>query len=402
MSISCDVACRLIEDATEVLPTEDCPFDKLVGRILREPIKADRDLPPFNRVMMDGIAIAHSAWEEGIREFPIDGLQAAGAPVQELKERHHCLEVMTGSVLPAGSDCVLPYEKVEINAGRVQVNRGTVVKRDINIHRQGSDFPRGSTLVEEGTRLTSREIAVAASCGKTSLSVTVRPRIAVIDSGDELVEINDAVERHQIRRSNVYAINAALTTLGIPDAEKIHLKDDLETIEITLRDIIERTDVVILSGGVSKGKRDFIPEVLESVGVEKVFHGVKQRPGKPFWYGNIPSGSAIFALPGNPLSTLVCFHRYVRPAIDLMLAQRNRVADWAALSQSFNFKPPLTYFLPVKADRRQEGYLSATPLPVSNSGDYASVVSTQGFIELPAEERSEFKEGYSAQYFPWI
>ena len=402
MSISCEEAFRIIEDATQVLPSEKCPFEELVGRILREPVNADRDLPPFDRVMMDGIAISQSAWDEGIREFPIDGLQAAGALVQQLKDKHHCLEVMTGAVLPMGSDCVLPYEEVEIDAGKAKVNGETAVKAGLNIHQQGSDFSDGSTLVEEGTRLTSREIAVAASCGKDSLSVTVKPRVAIIDSGDELVEVNEAVERHQIRRSNIYALNAALTTLGVPNAEMIHLIDERENIEIALRDVVERTDVVILSGGVSKGKRDFIPEVLDSVGVEKAFHGVKQRPGKPFWYGNITAGPTIFALPGNPLSTLVCFHRYVKPALDIMFGLSNSGTDWISLSQSFTFKPALTYFLPVRVDRRQEGLLSAIPVPGSNSGDYASVVPTQGFVELPAEERSEFKEGYNARYFPWI
>ena len=402
MSISCEEAFRIIEDATQALPSEKCPFEELVGRILREPVKADRDLPPFDRVMMDGIAISQSAWDKGIREFPIDGLQAAGALVQQLKDKLHCLEVMTGAVLPTGSDCVLPYEEVEIEAGKAKVNGETAVKAGLNIHQKGSDFSHGSTLVKEGTRLTSREIAVAASCGKNSLSVTIRPRVALIDSGDELVEVNEAVERHQIRRSNIYALNAALTTLGIPNAEMIHLKDERKNIEIALRDVVERTDVVILSGGVSKGKRDFIPDVLDSVGVEKAFHGVKQRPGKPFWYGNIPAGPPIFALPGNPLSTLVCFHRYVKPALDIMFGLSNSAMDWISLSQSFTFKPALTYFLPVRVDRRQEGLLSAIPVPVSNSGDYASVVPTQGFIELPAEECSKFKKGYNARYFPWI
>ena len=402
MSISCEEAVNIIEDTTEVLPFEPCPFEGLVGRILREPIKADRDLPPFNRVMMDGVAIAQSAWEEGIREFPIDGMQAAGAPIQQLKNKHHCLEVMTGSVLPTGCECVLPYEEVEINAGIAKVHNGTAVNAGLNVHQRGSDFSMGSTLVEMGTRLTAREIAVAASCGIEALSVTVRPRIALIDSGDELVEINEAVEQHQIRRSNIYALNAALTALGITDSEMIHLKDDRENSEIALRDIIERTDMVVLSGGVSKGKRDFIPEVLESVGVEKAFHGVKQRPGKPFWYGNISGGPAIFALPGNPLSTLICFHRYVKPALDKMLALRNRVTEWAVLAQPFTFKPALTYFLPVCVETQLEGLRSAIPVPVNNSGDYASVVPTQGFIELPAEERHEFEEGYKAQYFSWI
>lgn len=402
MSISCEEAFSIIEETTEALPSEDCPFEGLVGRILREPVVADRDLPPFNRVMMDGIAIAQSAWDDGIRDFPIDGMQAAGASVQQLKDKHHCLEVMTGAVLPTHCECVLPYEEITIEAGIAKVANGTLANAGLNIHQQGSDFPVGATLVEAGTQITSREIAVAASCGKESLSVTIRPRIALIDSGDELIEINESVAQHQIRRSNIYALNAALTAIGITDSEQIHIKDDRENIEITLRDIVERTDVVILSGGVSKGKRDFIPEVLESVGVEKAFHGVKQRPGKPFWYGNISGGPAVFALPGNPLSTLVCFHRYVKPAIDIMLALSHRVSGWAALAQPFTFKPSLTFFLPVIVKTQQDGLRSAIPVPVSNSGDYASIVPTQGFVELPAEERDVFPEGYTTKYYTWL
>ena len=397
MSISCEEAFRIIEDSTDILPPEDCPFENLVGRTLREPIKADRDLPPFNRVMMDGIAISQIAWDEGIREFSIDGIQPAGATEQKLNDKHHCLEVMTGAVLPLGSDCVLPYEEIETKAGKAKINDVITVKAGVNIHQQASDFPKGSTLVQEGTRLTSREIAVAASCGIGSLAVTTKPRIALIDSGDELVEINEKVKRHQIRRSNIYALNAALISLGIPDAEMIHLKDERENMEIELRKVVERTDVVVLSGGVSKGKRDYIPNVLDSIGVKKAFHGVKQRPGKPFWYGNIPSGPTIFGLPGNPISTLVCFHRYVKPALDIMFGVSNTEPNRISLTRPFTFNPALTYFLPVRVSEGQKAF----PVPISNSGDYASVVPTDGFIELPAEELSEFKEGYNAQFFPW-
>ena len=400
--ISSVQASSLITANTAVLPVESVPFSEAAGRVLREPILADRDVPPFDRAMMDGIAFAHRSWARGNRRFRVDGVQAAGEPAQSLTDGDACFEIMTGAVVTAGCDCVVPYEETEIADGYAEVGAGFVPEAGKFIHRRGSDHPRGAELVPAGRRLSAREIACAASCGYARLDVTCQPCVTLVSTGDELVDVDQPVEPHEIRSSNAYALRAALGALGIPRANNRHLRDDQETLERSLREILETSEIVILSGGISRGKFDFVPEILAKLGVERLFHGVSQRPGKPFWFGTREDGTTVFALPGNPLSTVVCFHRYVAPAIEKMLGLAPSPQVFAALAEAFQFGPPLTLFLPVRVRCDRKGRLSAEPRPANNSGDYAAIVPTDGFLELPGESQSEFAAGFAARYFSWL
>ncbi len=400
--IAVNEAARIVEEATAVLSTEEVSLVEAIGRALRQTVQADRDVPPYDRVMMDGIAFNHRDWENDVRQYSIVGTQAAGAPPEILTGSGNCFEIMTGSELSNGCDCVVPYEEVEINEGKAQIVDGFVPQPGRFVHKTGSDYPAGATLLQPGYRLTSRQIAIAAASGCTHLRVTRLPRISLVSTGDELVEIDLPVERHQIRPSNAYSLQAGLAALGISTVKRSHLNDRPEEIEKKLVSLLEDSDVLILSGGVSKGRYDYVPEILEKLGVKKLFHGVTQRPGKPFWFGRQDDGPSVFALPGNPLSTLVCFHRFVVPSLEKMLGLPTPPTVWASLAEPFDFEPPQTFFLPVAAESQPDGLLSATPRSVSNSGDYASIVSTSGFVELPGEDLSEFPTGYCAKYFSWI
>lgn len=394
-------AVHIIEEDSALLRIEEVSFQDAVGRVLRRPVAADRDLPPFNRVMMDGIAISCQAWIEGIRIFRINGVQGAGMDPLRLEDKNDCIEIMTGAVIAEGCDCVVPYEEVEIDNGRASVKSSFNPRPNLNVHQQGSDFIKGDNLIDSGVRLTSREIAVSTSCGKTSLLVTREPRLIIVSTGDELVEVDEEVQPFQIRRSNNYALEAALQGLGFHEIENLHIRDDPVLIEETLAAGLRRADVILLSGGISKGKFDYVPTVLENLGVRKRFHGVRQRPGKPFWYGQGKSGQKVFALPGNPLSTLICFHRYVVPALQRMLGIEQRKELWAVLAESFLVRAPMTVFLPVRVKSEENGILRAQPHPAKNSGDFASIVPTDGFVELPEEKGTQFSEGSSAEFFSW-
>ncbi len=400
--LSTQEAVHIIEEDSDLLLVEEVPFQDAVGRVLRRPVTADRDLPPFDRVMMDGIAFSCQAWEEGTRKFTVAGVQGAGTAPLALKDKGDCIEIMTGAVMAEGCDCVVPYEEVEIEDGKASVNGNFAPRPNLNVHRRGSDYRKGETLIDSGVRLTSREIAVSTSCGMSTLAVTREPRLAIISTGDELVEVDETVQPFQIRRSNNYALEAALQGMGFSQIENRHLGDDPTLIEETLRAILDRSDVVMLSGGVSKGKFDHVPAALEKLGVQKSFHGVRQRPGKPFWYGRREEGQRVFALPGNPLSTLICFHRYVVPALQRMLGIVLCKEQWAVLSENFPFRAPLTFFLPVSLESEKSGMLRAQPCPAKNSGDFASIVPTDGFVELPENGGDEFLEGFSARFFAWI
>ena len=395
---------KIILDSVPVLPAGDCPLSHALGRVLREPIRADRDLPPFDRVTMDGYALRLDDDGGGNgaarREFRVIGVQAAGASPLAINNAGECVEIATGAMLPAGANAVAPYEDTTRDGEIVTITASSAPVAGQNIHRRASDHRQGGILVPAGARMSPREIAVAAACGCAQVRVSAQPRVAIITTGDELVEVsNPAPAPHQIRRSNDLALQAALQAAGYPGAACFHLPDDAHEIEERLKHIIAESeyDVVLITGGVSRGKFDYVPGALAKLGVEKKFHGVAQRPGKPLWFGVTPAPrrAPVFALPGNPVSTHVCFHRYVLPA----LAHMSGAAPATPLMVELAGPPApatpapaqLTRYVPVTL---REG--RAFPAETNTSGDFAALVGTDGFVELPPETK-----GGSVRFYPW-
>jgi len=389
---------RLIRDNTAPFPAEDCPLAQAHGRVLRAPLKADRDLPPFDRVTMDGYALRAGA----VRVFNVTGTQAAGMVPLALKDAADCIEIMTGASLPTGADCVVPYEDVSRDGATITLSATASVAPGASIHRRGSDALAGQELVATGTRLTGREIAVAASVGAATLSVAMRPSVAVIATGDELVEVDyAALAPHQIRKSNDYALRAALLSSGLVSrAERFHLRDLPHEIETTLKHVIASFDLVLLTGGVSKGKFDHIPAALAKLGVAKKIHGVAQRPGKPFWFGVTPRHTPVFALPGNPVSAYTCLHRYVFPALERLAGLTTASPDYVILSEPVRVSTPLAWLLPVTLSSSPDGHRTAAPMPFNTSGDFAGLIGTDGFVELPPGP-ADFPVNTVAKFWRW-
>ncbi len=380
---------KIILDSIKITNTEPVKFDRCLGRVLAEDIVADRDFPPFDRVMMDGIAIRFTDWKAGIKSFKVQGLLPAGSPGITLEESGNCIEVMTGAVCPSHADTIIKYEEVTLKDGVAIIDAGVEVKANQHVHPQASDRKASDVLIHKGTLITAAEIGVLATVGKSKVLVQQRSKVAIVATGDELVEINKTPLAHQIRKSNVYNLQAHLTTKGY-ESSIFHIVDDKKKLRKSLENILKEHEVVILSGGVSKGKLDFVPEILAELGVEKQFHFVKQRPGKPFWFGTYTNG-AVFALPGNPNSTFVGLNRYVLPFLQRSEGIQPRSIK-AILSENFSFKPNLTYFLQVKLAYTNEGQFMATPLPGHGSGDLANLVDADGFLELPMGT-IDFKKG---------
>ncbi len=392
---------KLIQGAIRVAEVEDCPIADAHGRVLRAAIGADRDLPPFDRATMDGYALRSASVTAGISEFDVGGVQAAGhAPGALGPSPGSCIEIMTGAPLPEGADCVVPYEETTRLGATMRLVAGRPLPAGNAVHRRGTDRRAGEIIVPEGTRLGGREIAVAAACGRPRLCVSRRPTIAVVATGDELVEIDAAPEPHQIRRSNDTALRAALAQAGYPGADRHRVPDVQPEMEDLLRRLLGDYDVVILTGGVSKGKFDLLPAELERQRVRRIFHGVAQRPGKPLWFGVGARMQLVFALPGNPVSSYTCLHRYVIPALDASAGLAPPPPRVAALSAAFRFKPKLTCFLPVALAAGPRGEPLAAPVPGNTSGDFAGLVGTDGFVELPAGD-DEFPAGTLVRYWPW-
>lgn len=387
--ITVEAAEKIILSQKRDFGNEKIPFTQSAGRVLAEDIPADRDLPPYDRVTMDGIAIRYAALEKGIRSFNIAAIQAAGDDPSEILNDTECIEIMTGAALPSSVDTVIRYEDLDIQNG-VATLLVNVVTPSQNIHFKGKDKRKDEIVCKANQLITPAVINMAASTGKMELLVKKLPRTVIISSGDELVEVHETPSPFKVRRSNNYAVQAVLQQYHLhPDMLRVPDNPDITRDEI--RNCIDKYDVVIISGAISAGKFDYVPKALEELSVAKLFHKVKQRPGGPFWFGKYENGMLVFALPGNPVSTFMCLHRYFLPWLRLCWNLEEE-KEYAILDQDFTFTPPLQYFLQVKLKVNEEGKWFATPVMGNGSGDFANLVDMNAFMELPLE-RNNFTRG---------
>lgn len=386
------IAAALAPVSQETVPLAAC-----AGRVLRAALRAERDAPPFHRVAMDGIAIRAGS---GRNRFRVAGVQAAGTPALQLTSPDDCFEVMTGAILPGGCDTVVPVEQIKLAGGTAELLDGVEPTPWRHVHRQASDARSGDVLLATGVRLAGPELAVAASSGLAALPVSREPRIAVISTGDELVEPGTPILAHQVRRSNAYGLAAALALAGFSPRISLHLPDREDALAKALGDALERHDVLVLSGGVSAGRFDYVPRVLAALGARQVLHGIAQRPGRPMWFGTGAQGQAVFALPGNPVSVLVCLARYVIPALGRLVDLPPRTPPTVVLAQEFAFEKPLVFFLPVALSYDQQGRAMAEPRPTGGSGDFIALAGTDGFVELPCGP-ARHRAGLAVPFYRW-
>jgi len=388
-------AWQRILDALPDYGVEDVAVEEAAGRVLRAAVGAERDQPPFDRVMMDGIALRHA----GARRLRVQGTQHAGDPPLELADDASCIEIMTGAALPSGADTVIPVERIRLTDGTVELEEGYEAEPGRFIHRRGSDHAAGTGLLEAGCLLGAPEVAVLASQGLAAVSVGRRPPAAVVSTGNELVPAGAPVAAHEIRLSNGPAILSSLLRHGHAGSRHVHLRDEPAVMRERIAALLEEFPVLLLSGGVSKGKADHVPGIMAELGVEVIFHRVSQRPGKPMWFG-ARGETLVFALPGNPVSALVCFRRYVLPALLRGAGSAGLTTDTAVLGADYEFRPPLTCFLPVRAERDAAGSLVAMPAPTNTSGDFTGLAGTTGFVELQ-RERERFAAGTPVPLHRW-
>ena len=358
---------------------------------LAQPLFAQRCQPPFDRVMMDGIALSAKDLEAGQKSFPIQAFQGAGSPALHLSPKH-CIEIGTGAMLPLNADVVIPYEDIEIDAARVAHLKSEFIKGQF-IHAKGSDYPQGQELLRANTLIGPQELALLASNGASHVDVFAKPSIALISTGDELIEPGHPVRDFEIYRSNIYGLEALLRTHHFDDITRFHLNDHKDEMLRSVRQILDQFDVLIFSGGVSKGKKDFLPEVLRELEVQEIFHRVSQRPGKPLWFG-VRGTQQVFGLPGNPVSTQVTLRDYVLPS----LHQRSNVSDLEVQVQmacDFELKGALTHFIPARIEMRQNS-LWAEPVKINTSGDFHSLSGTHGMLIL---DNSKMLNVFKAESF---
>ena len=385
--ISFSEAYQIVLEQTKEYGSEIVPLKKAIGRVLTEDILADRDFPPFNRSTKDGIAVNYDAVEHGRRSFEIKGTLPAGKPTIPFVDAEGCIEIMTGAMVPYETDTIIMYEDVQIAHDIATITK--VPNRGQNIHLRGSDEKKGAVLIKKNTRITSAEIGVLATVGKHKVSVKKMPRVAVISTGNELVDIDQQPLMHQIRKSNSYSLYASLIEMGITPM-LLHISDDKDLLRQKLGYVIEEMDVLILSGGVSKGKFDFVPQIFKELGVEKLFHKVAQRPGKPFWFGTKESSQTlIFSFPGNPVSTFMNFYIYFKPWLNRSLGIPITEFE-VCLKDAFEITNDLTNFLGVQLERKG-GKNEVSLIGANGSGDLLSLSKMDGFIRISPTKRSYSK-----------
>lgn len=388
-------ALDLLLKHTPLLPVERCRIESAAGRVLRSEIRADRDFPPYDRVMMDGYAL-RSVDLLGGRVFRIAGQAPAGRETAVMPdEPGSCLEVMTGAPMPRGADCIVPVEETtRTNAGEIAIAPGFGHVAGGFIHPRGSDAREGELLLESGVLLGSRQIGVLASCGAAWVEVSRKPDITVLSTGDELVAVDETPAPHQIRQSNGHAIRCALERSGHPAIHVGSLADDPHAARVVLADRLAASDFIVLTGAVSKGARDFIPTLLDALGCARVFHGVAQRPGKPAgcWLG--PRGQVIMALPGNPVSALTGLHAFVLPSLAVASGLPLPKPRLAVPGERMDGLSGMTQHLPVALGT--DGRVLAAP--TGNSGDFIGLLKSDGFVTLPP------RGGISAAvpFTPWL
>ena len=384
-----DAAATVLQHAATLRPssTESVSLLDSLNRTLAEPINADRDQPPFARSTRDGFACC-STDLASLQPLQIAGrLRAGEIWTGPALQPGRAIEIMTGAPVPAGADCVLMVEHAAVEADGITPARS--IHAGENIVPAGAEARAGDTLIERGTRVGPQHIALAAACGYETLSVYAQPRVAILATGDELVPLGQQPLPHQIRNSNSYSLAAQVTRHGGYPIIHPAVRDNLEASEAAIRAALD-CDLLILSGGVSMGKYDFVEQALANLNAEFFFTGARIQPGKPVVFGRLPEQDLyFFGLPGNPVSTLVTFTLFAAPMLAALAGRKDIGPEFAqaTLAQSVEANPKLTRFLPAHLQSTATG-ATIQPIPWQGSGDQSAAAKTSRFLVVPEQSES--------------
>jgi len=385
--ISLQEAQEIIISKAKNFGSESVALDNADGRVLDEDILSDRDYPPFNRSAMDGYAIRYEDWQNNIRKFEIAETIFAGSKASTDLSAGNCYKIMTGSAVPQQANAVIRREDSTEDSGFVtfQLNE---IKQYQNIAKQGEDLRKDNIAIRKNTFCSAPVISTLATVGKMTVPVKRLPKVAFFTTGNEVKPANSAVNTIEIRNSNEWLVKTLLKKWKIIPFLYQHINDDKSELQTQIRKGLE-ADILILSGGVSAGDADYVPEILQELGVKKLFHKVEIRPGKPFWCGQLPNGGMVFALPGNPFSTLVTFKLFIETYLEAILSHNPS----KKLRLNFNGnrirKSPFDEFFPVKITDTQLELID-----INGSGDIRLGLYADGIAHHP-KENPELSPGIS-------
>jgi molybdopterin molybdotransferase len=362
--------------AVRPLPPEVVAIDDALGRAVAEDVRSEEDLPPFDSSAMDGYAVVAGP----AAELPVVDESRAGRPAERALAAGEAIRISTGATVPEGADAVVPVERVEVFDGRVRVPE---TRTGANLRRAGEDVRAGEAVIAAGTELGPAGIAVLAALGRARVSCGGVPRVAVLVTGDELVEPGEPLGPGQIRDSNAYALVAQAVRAGARIVERRIVRDDREGTEAAFAEALETADVVVGSGGVSVGPHDHVKPALAALGVEERFWGVALKPGKPTWFG-VRGDKLVFGLPGNPVSAMVTFHLFARPALRRLAgALPTDTRTRAVLDEAVTQNPGREEIIRCRLDARDDGWHVA---PTKSQGSHvlSSMLDAAAFALIPA------------------
>lgn len=391
--------------AASPLPAETRKAEEALGSVLAEDVEAKGDSPPFDKSLMDGFAIRSCDFQgakPASSAHVVERVTAGRMPAHTIAQGEAAL-VMTGAPIPRGADCVVQREHAEtIDADRVAFTRLELIRPGLSIFPKGGEIRSGERVLEAGMALSPIRLAAAAAAGATDFRVIPRPRVAILATGDELVPPHLTPGPGQIRESNSTMLKGLLALAGARSIDQGIAPDDPGELKSRIAAALEAADILLATGGVSAGDLDLVPAMLAELGVERVFHKVRLKPGKPVWFGVAKGGGGrrrlVFGLPGNPVSVLVTYLLFVRPAIEI-LAGRGSIAQEPLclnLVSGYEHRGDRPTYHPA----RRVGADEAEPLSWRGSADLRAIARADGFAIFPAGDR-KYEQGSAVAFLPF-
>ena len=365
----------IILEYAKHLPPVNIGLSRAAGMVLAEDVYASIDIPAYAQSSMDGYAFSFTDLEAN-KPLKIEGVIAAGSNEAVTLSPGNAIRIFTGAPVPVGGDTVVMQEKTKVEDDRLYIEDGNM-KQGLNVRAKGSEIKDGDLAVAKDSLLTPAAIGFLASLGVTEVLVYPNPSVSIIVTGNELQTPGQALQPGQVYESNSYSLQAALKQLHITEVKLYHAEDTLEKVSQVLNDALQKSHVIFLTGGVSVGDYDFVAAAAAENGIEKIFHKIKQKPGKPFYFGK-KENKLVFGLPGNPASVLTCFYEYVEPAIRQMIKQKTGLKMMKVpMAESFNKAAGLTHFLKGFYDGT-----TATPLHAQESYRLSSFANANCLIKI--------------------
>lgn len=395
--ISFERALKEILHNTDARPAEKTLIENSLGRILKEDIYSEIQMPPFDKAAMDGYALHAQDTRGATVRLKCIGLIQAGESFKKEIRRGECVKIMTGAPLPQNTDAVIMVENTRVSAQNVEILSS--VEKGENVCFQGEDIKPGQRVIEKGREISPSDVAIFATVGKKFVKVTGKPRVAILNTGGEIVPVGAKLGKNKIYNSNGPLLTALLKSDGIEPHLSGTVRDNFKELKEAVKKVLNM-DMLLVSGGVSMGDYDLVPEVLISLGVKRIFHKVNIKPGKPLFFG-IKENTVVFGIPGNPVSNFLTYLVFIRPALYRMAGYKycGPVFKEGIVEKEFYSKSGRKHFVLAKITKKDNCYY-LEPVASHGSADTLALAKAGGFMAMD-ENLSVIKKNSKIRFITW-